>query len=468
MLFVRSIIIMSRFIGTKSFYGRIFRIMLPVIVQQGITSFVSLLDNLMVGRVGTEQMSGVAISNQLMFIFQLVIFGSLSGAGIFCAQFFGKGDTEKVKSVFRFKVITTAVLTMTAVIVFLILGSPMIQLFLTDTGNSESIAKTLQYGRQYLNIMLIGQIPFAAVQLYSSTMRETGETVIPMGAGVAAVVVNMVFNYLLIFGKFGLPCMGVAGAAVATVLSRFVELALLLFFSIKRSERFPYFRGVFRTLKVPKALAADIIRKGIPLLFNELLFSVGMTIIVQCYSTRGLSAVAAYNIAGTVTNFFFMVSFAMGSAIAIVVGQELGAGLLEQARDTARKLIVLGVAMCAAVGVILALTSPLFPKIYNTSAEVRSLARSLLLIDAAFLPLRGLYNNAYFTLRSGGKSFITFLFDSGFMWVVCIPLAWCISRLTSLNLLFMYALIQSVDILRAVIGIVLIRKGIWINNLTEA
>ena len=458
---------LKRYVGDRLFYRRILRVMLPIVAQQGITSFVSLLDNIMVGRVGTEQMSGVAISNQLLFIFQLALLGGLSGAGIFCAQYYGKGDGEKVRSVIRFKAVSVMLITAVAMAVYLVWGPGLISLFLTDTGNPVSITATLAYGTHYMRIMLIGQIPLALAMIYATTMRETGETVIPMGAGITAVIVNMAFNYLLIFGHLGLPRMGVAGAAVATVLSRFVELALLLFFSLRRKERFPCFTGVWRTLRVPGALAWEIVRKGTPLLFNELLFSVGMTVIVQCYSTCGLAAVAAYNITSTVSNFFFLAAFAMGNAIAIVVGQELGAGELEKARDTAGKMIALGVALCAAVSVLLALFSPLFPRIYNTTDEVRRLAHQLLLTDAVFLTLRGFYTNAYFTLRSGGKSMITFLFDSGFMWVICIPLALCLSRLTDLPMLPMYVAIQTVDILRAAVGTVLVRKGVWINNLTE-
>ena len=459
---------LKKYVGDRPFYRRILRVMLPIVAQQGITSFVSLLDNIMVGRVGTEQMSGVAISNQLLFIFQLALFGGLSGAGIFCAQYYGKGDMEKVRSVIRFKAVSVLLITAAAMAVYLAWGPRLISLFLTDTGDPAGIAATLAYGTRYMRIMLIGQVPLALAMIYATTMRETGETVIPMGAGITAVIVNMVFNYLLIFGRLGLPRMGVAGAAVATVLSRFVELALLLFFSVRRRERFPCFDGVWRTLRVPGALALEIVKKGTPLLFNELLFSVGMTVIVQCYSTCGLAAVAAYNITSTVSNFFFLASFAMGNAIAIVVGQELGAGELEKARDTAGKMIALGVVLCAAVSVLLALFSPLFPRIYNTTDEVRQLARRLLLTDAVFLTLRGFYTCTYFTLRSGGKSVITFLFDSGFMWVVCIPLAFCLSRLTDLPMLPMYAAVQAVDVLRVIVGAVLVRKGVWINNLTEA
>ena len=139
--------------------------MVPIVIQQGITNFVSLLDNIMVGQVGTEQMSGVAITNQLLFIFQLCIFGSLSGAGIFCAQYFGKGDQEKIQSVFRYKVISTALITALAMTVLWIFQEPLIRLFLTDTGTGGDLEATLAYGKTYLRIMLVGVIPFAVVQV---------------------------------------------------------------------------------------------------------------------------------------------------------------------------------------------------------------------------------------------------------------------------------------------------------------
>ena len=264
---------MRKYIGDRAFYKRVLAVMLPIVIQQGITNFVGLLDNIMVGQVGTEQMSGVAITNQLLFIFQLCIFGSLSGAGIFCAQYFGKGDQEKLKSVFRYKVLSTMGLTVLALVVFWAFQEPLIRLFLTDTGSGGDLEATLAYGKTYFKIMLVGILPFAAAQLYSSTMRETGETVIPMIASTVAVFLNMILNYILIFGHFGAPRMGVAGAALATTISRFAELMLILYFAWRKRERFPYFHGVYRTLRVPLPLAKEITIKGIPLMVNELMWS---------------------------------------------------------------------------------------------------------------------------------------------------------------------------------------------------
>ena len=456
---------MKKYIGSRDFYRRVLKVMLPIIIQQGITNFVGLLDNIMVGQVGTEQMSGVAIANQLQFIFQLCIFGSLSGAGIFCAQYFGKGDQDKIRSVFRYKVLTTALITVLGIGVFWFFRTPLIRLFLTESGSGD-LEATLRYGTEYMMIMLISMIPFAAVQLYASTMRETGETSIPMRAGIIAVLVNMVGNYILIFGHFGAPKLGVTGAAVATAISRFAELGIILIYTRVHRARFPYFTGIYRTLAVPLSLAKDITIKGMPLLLNEMMWSLGTTVIVQCYSTRGLSAVAAYNISSTVSNFFAIAVFAMGSAISILVGQDLGAGEFDRARDTNRKMIAFGMALCLFAALLLAAAAPFFPRIYNTTDEVRSLANHLLWLDALFLTARGLYNSCYFTLRSGGKTLLTFLFDSVSMWVVNIPLALILAYCTGIALIPMFLIVQCADALKAVAGLILVKKGIWINNLT--
>ena len=456
---------MKKYIGSRDFYRRVLKVMLPIIIQQGITNFVGLLDNIMVGQVGTEQMSGVAIANQLQFIFQLCIFGSLSGAGIFCAQYFGKGDQDKIRSVFRYKVLTTALITVLGIGVFWFFRTPLIRLFLTESGSGD-LEATLRYGTEYMMIMLISMIPFAAVQLYASTMRETGETSIPMRAGIIAVLVNMVGNYILIFGHFGAPKLGVTGAAVATAISRFAELGIILIYTRVHRARFPYFTGIYRTLAVPLSLAKDITIKGMPLLLNEMMWSLGTTVIVQCYSTRGLSAVAAYNISSTVSNFFAIAVFAMGSAISILVGQDLGAGEFDRARDTNRKMIAFGMALCLFAALLLAAAAPFFPRIYNTTDEVRSLANHLLWLDALFLTARGLYNSCYFTLRSGGKTLLTFLFDSVSMWVVNIPLALILAYCTGIALIPMFLIVQCADALKAVAGQKKKKKGIWINNLT--
>ena len=453
------------YIGDRAFYRRLSAVMVPILIQQLITNFVSLLDNLMVGQVGTEPMSGVAIVTQLLFVYNLCIFGGLAGAGIFTAQFYGKGDREGLRSTVRFKLWFALLAVLTCLSVFLLFGDKLITLFLHPGEEDLDLAATLGYAKEYLAVMLIQTAPFALSQVYSGTLRETGETLLPMRAGIAAVFVNLVFNYVLIFGKLGVPALGVVGAAAATVLSRFVELAIILVWTHSHRERCPFAVGLYRSLRVPSALFRRILVLGTPLLLNEFLWSGGMTVLNQCYSLRGLEVVSAFNISNTVGNLFFCAFIAMGNAISIMVGQLLGAGELERAVDEDRKLIAFSLALSVGVGLLMALVSPFIPQVYNTTDTVKALAVKLLLVYAAMMPLFSYTNSCYFTLRSGGKTLITFAFDSLFVWVFSIPVAFYLSRGTDMGIVLMYAIVELLNLVKCVIGAVLVRRRRWVVNL---
>lgn len=456
---------MKKFIGDKKFYLMVLAVAVPIMVQNGITNFVAMLDNIMIGRVGTEEMSGVAVANQLFFVFNVTIFGLLSGAGIFGAQFFGSKNVEGLRDTFRFKVISGCVLMTAGILLLYFKGEQLISLYLHDVDGSSDVAATLAFGGQYLRIMLIGTVPYVFAQIYASTLRETGETVAPMRAGVAAVVTNTALNYVLIFGRFGAPCLGVSGAAIATVVSRFVECGIIILWTHRRADQFLFIRNVYRNFRVPASLVIKIMQKGSPLMVNELLWSAGMAIMTQCYSTYGLVVIAGLNISSTISNVCNIVWLAMGNAIAIIIGQLLGAGKMEEARDTDRKLICFSVSSCFLIGGILLALAPVFPQIYNTSDEVRALATRLIIVGACFMPVQAFLHGAYFTLRSGGQTVITFLFDSCFLWACSIPAAFCLSRYSGLPILMTYLFCQSLDIIKCVIGFILVKKGVWLRNI---
>ncbi len=456
---------MNKYIGDRAFYRKLFAVLLPILIQNLITNFVSLLDNVMVGQVGTEPMSGVAIVNQLLFVFNLCVFGGLAGPGIFTAQFFGKGDHEGVRQTMRVKLLVAFFAVLAFGGALSLFGERLISLFLHEGEEALDLTATLRYGKDYLAVMLWQLVPFALGQVYASTLREAGETVVPMKAGIIAVFVNLMFNYVFIFGKLGFPAMGVVGAAIATVLARFVECGVVLLWPYRHRERCPYVSGAFRTLRVPGALLRQIAVMGLPLFVNEFLWSGGMTTLNQCYSLRGLEVVSAFNISSTISNLFFCAFLAMGNAIAILVGQLLGAGELARARDEDRKLIAFSVALSVAVGALMALVSPLLPRLYNTTEGVRALAVRLLLVGAALMPLHAYANACYFTLRSGGKTVITFVFDSVFTWLASIPAAFFLSRFTELPILPMYVAVESLTLIKCALGNWLVRSGKWIVNL---
>ena len=455
---------MKKLIGTKQFYKRLLCLAVPIMVQNAITNFVGFLDNIMVGQLGTEQMSGVAIVNQFIFVFNLCIFGGISGAGIFGAQFYGSGDDKGVRDTFRFKVLIGILIAIGAFFVFLTFGDNLINLYLTaeNTGNTT---ETFAYGKEYLGIILLDIIPFIIVQIYASTLRETGKTFVPMVAGVIAVFVNLIFNYILIFGKFGAPQLGVSGAALATALSRVVEFLIVVIWTHKNKEINRFIIGAYRTLKIPASLAGDIIRKGTPLLFNEVLWAAGVAVVNQCFSVRGLTVVAGMNIASTIANLFNVIFIALGSAVAIMVGQELGANDFDKAKDTAGKVIAFSVCCTIVTSILMILMGGLFPKLYNTTEEIRQLATSMIRITACVMPLQAFLHATYFTIRSGGKTIITFFFDSGYSWCVGIPFAYLIIHYTGLPILTIYLLYYLLDIIKATVGYILLKKGVWLNNI---
>lgn len=457
----------KKFIGDKQFYKMALAVAVPIMIQNGITNFVSLLDNIMVGRIGTEQMSGVAIVNQLMFVFNISIFGAVSGAGIFGAQFWGCGKQEGVQHTFRFKWIASVILVLLTGLLFFAAGEELIMLYLHGEGNDVQLEETLFYAKQYLKVMLWGLLPFGINQVYTSTMRECGETMLPMKAGIVAVVVNMCLNYVLIFGKFGMPQLGVVGAAVATVVSRYVEVAIVIIWAHTHKEKQPYIAGIYRSFHIPGNLVGKILLKGTPLMLNEIMWSIGMAVLMQCYSLRGLDAVAGLNISSTISNLFNVVYIAMGSAVAIIVGQLLGAGKMEEAKDTDAKLIFFSVASCLVMGGLLIAVAPIFPLMYNTTDEVRSLAANFIRIVAVCMPLYAFVHCAYFTLRSGGRTLVTFLFDSVFVWVLSIPFAYVLSRFTNLPVVPLYFLCQSLEAIKCAIGFVLLKKGVWVQNIVK-
>lgn len=455
----------KKYLGDKKFYKMVLAVAIPIMIQNGITNFVSLLDNIMVGQIGTEQMSGVAIVNQLVFVFNLCIFGVVSGIGIFGAQFWGKKDYQGVRETFRFKMMSCIVIGLGAILLLRFFSTELISLFLHEGGSSGDIVKTLEYGKEYLAVILIGLIPFSINQVYSSTLRETGETMLQMKAGIAAVTVNMMFNYVLIFGKLGMPVLGARGAAIATVMARFVECIIIVSYTHKHKKKYIFIEDAYSSMKVSGILIKHIIIKGTPLMCNELLWAAGMSIMTQCYSLRGLAVVASINIANTISNLFSVVYISMGSAVSIIIGQLLGADKMEEAKDTDRKLIFFSVTSCAVIAIFMIILAPAFPAIYNTTDEVKALAANFIIVLALSMPLLAFTNAAYFTLRSGGKTVVTFLFDSVFVWLCSIPTAFVLSRYTSINIVWVYFICQMLEFIKCTIGFVLVRSGVWIENI---
>ena len=456
-----------RLIGNRQFYRSVLTLLIPIVIQQFISSFVSLLDNVMVGSLGTEAISAASIANSVLMVHMLAVFGGLSGASIFGAQFFGKGDFDGMRNTFRFKLYFIAAVTAIAVAVYVLFGNSFIASFLQGESNGGDMELTRALGEDYLHVMLWGLLPFGLAQIYSGTLREAGKTTAPMVAGIIAILTNLFLNWVLIYGNLGAPALGVKGAAIATVVSRYTEMAVIVIHAHRNTRRYPFLAGAYGSLHVPAGLVRRITRTGLPLLVNEILWSLGMTFINQFYSSRGLNAVAALNITGTAWNLFCVIMFAMGSAVSIMVGQRLGAGLMEEARDVDRKLIFLTEVIHIVMGLVMILCSPLVPLLYDVGPEVRDLTRRLLVVAGLALPVHSFAHVTYFTIRSGGRTVITFFFDAVYTWVVTVLLAFCLTRYTSLDILQIYFCVQFIDVVKLVIGLMMLRSDFWARNVVN-
>jgi putative MATE family efflux protein len=454
--------------GEAEFYKKVAMIVLPMIIQNTLSNVVGLLDNIMVGQVGTLSMSSVAIVNQILFIFYLCIWGSLGGAGIFSTQFFGKGDMEGVRSSIRFKLVIAMTIMAIALCILYFNAGNLVSLYIAkDTPEADRLT-TLTYGIKYMHIMLVGLIPFSITQCYASAMRESGKTSLPMIAGMTAMVVNFVFNALLIFGLFGFPKMGVLGAAIATVISRFVELSIVLFGAHRNNSRYKFFKGLYRNFRIPVDLIWPILSKSLPLLANEFLWSLAQATLLQAYSVRGIAVIAAMNISGTISQIFNEVFLSVGNSAGIVVGQELGADRLVSARRTAWRMAALSIMSTIVMGTLLSIAAPIIPQFYNVEPEIKVLATRYIRIVSMCMPIFAYAHVSYFTIRSGGKTLITFLFDSCFSWVVSVPAAFLLSRYTEINVVNVYLIVNLLELIKCAVGFCLVKSGVWVRNIVKA
>ena len=451
-----------KFIGTKSFYQSVFRIAIPIMIQNVVTNSVSLVNNITVSNLGTESLAGVAIANTLISIYYLCIFGAISATGLFGAQFAGRKDYDGERYVFRLMILLSTCFSAIWMLFFLSGGKPLIGLFLHDDGGSSDLALTLSEGYRYLAVMCISFLPYSINSSYSEMLRENGRARVPMISSVVALVLSLVLNLILV------PTLGVVGAAAASVVSRFVECIINILWTHRFPEEVPFIYGAYDTMQVPKPLAKQVLMRGLPLILSETLWSVGETVITQSYSYHGVTAVAAINMAVTISSLVNTAFFSLGISIGIILGNILGTGDLKKARDTDNKLLALSLFVGTVVGVLLLGIGVIVPQLYvSQTEEVRKLARLFIWCEGAGAPFRAYGNATYYTIRSGGNTVLTFAYDCGSIWVLSAATAYTLTHFTSLNVVWIYFCVKMVEGIKCLIGTALVAQGGWMKNIVE-
>ena len=456
---------LKRIMGNKQFYKNIFQVCLPIILSQLITQFVSLLDNLMVGQLSPAEYNAVAIANQFFFVFMLAIYGALAGPSIFSTQYHGAKNEKGIRECVRYKWLIAFSIFFISLIIFLLFDDQLIKLFIStnDTSNIDPTA-ILNYSKEYLSIMLIGLVPFVLAEIYSSHLREAKHTIVPMISNITAVLVNLVLNYILIFGNFGCPELGVKGAAIATVISRCVGCLIVVIYA-HVNRKYNFVNAIFKRFFPKKETIVYIFKNSYILLINEILWSLGMTLLNYCFAQSGNDAYTAINITSTFSNLFGLIGTSMGTGMAVILGQQLGAKKFDEAKQDSTRYIAFAIILGVAVGTLMYFLRNTVPQLYDFDDKIIVMAETLIMISAFMVPIRVYSITCYFIIRSGGKVFITFLFDSVFTIVIRFGITYLIVLTTNLSIYYIYLLSELLEIIKIIVGTILVKKGIWLNNL---
>ena len=447
---------LSTFIGDKAFYRHLIAVSLPLILQQLVTASVQIVDNVMVGRLGETAIGAVSVVNQLFFVVIITTFGVISGSTIYMAQYYGAKNQSKLNQTYRITLYAALLVAFIAFVIFSLADTFLIQIFTTNP-------VTIGLAEDYISIIRWGLFGFAISIAISSSLRVVGITKPLLWISVFTIVLNTVLNALLIFGLFGLPELGVIGAAIATAIARFVEAALSLWYMWRRQNIFKW--DWTRIFAVEFSLIKAILIIGFPLLLNEIFWSLGQTTFLYAYSTRGDGALAAMNITNSISQITFVLFQALGTASAVFVGNKLGENELEEAQANAKRLVFAAGVVAAAVGLIQFMLSGLFTDFYSVTELTKSWAIFNIRVNALFVPLYTMNVTLFFIIRSGGDTKSTLLMDSGFMWLVAVPVALTLAFFTALPITWMFLIVQGTEFFKVLFSISRYNKKRWVKNL---
>ncbi len=445
-----------------SFSKKVFIIALPIIIQQMIMALAQLVDNLMVGSLGEASIAGVGASNMLFSIVLYLGFGIIEGCSIFSAQHYGAKQYDNLKHTFVVSVYFALLLGILSTIIVAIGNEFFIGIFIN--GDTNVSTEALSLGIKYTKVAVFSYLFLSLSTSIGSSFRAIGQTKVPMIAGIVAIITNTTLNYLLIFGNFGFPTLGVVGAAYATIISRVVEVIILtVFMFIMKVEFLPKFKHF---ITIPKELYISITKKVIPLTINEFAWSFGRASIMAYYGARSAEEFAAVQISNTMANLLFVAMSGFAVAVSVVIGQELGRGNLDEAKKSSNKLLTLGFytsLLIMFVGFILVYILPLF---YNSvSDQTMFLARMFLITMALFFPIYLVTATIFFTLRAGGDARGVLIMDGIYMWVITVPVTGILVTYTPLSILVIYIIMQFFDVIKLVLASIIYKRYNWLKKI---
>lgn len=441
----------------KAFYRMLLAIGIPIALQNLVSSALNMLDTMMIGRLGENEIAAVGLANQFFFVFVLILFGINSGAGIFTSQFWGRRDTANIKRVLGMALGMGMVVALVFTGLAVFFPVTVMRFFTKDP-------LVIELGSQYMRAVSPCYVITAISFAYSFGARSIGQAKLPMIVSVASLLTNGVFNYFLIFGTFGFPKLGVVGAAIATVIARIVEMGILLTVIYKNSMPIG---GNFREMTdVSAALFKQYIKTGFPVILNELCWSLGVTMYSVAYARISTEAIASFQIASTIQSFFMVVSMGLGNACAIMIGNTLGAKEEEKAITYATKFSIVGTGTGVLLGGLLWITAPLILLLYNVSPEVHRQALYILRVMSLFFSAK-IFNSVLIVgiLRSGGDTTFSLFLEMCSVWLVGVPMAFLGAHFLKLPIYWVVAMVSLEEVVKGSVGIFRVLSRKWLKTI---
>jgi putative MATE family efflux protein len=452
---------MKQFIAkNQDFFGPIFAIALPLALQNLISASLNMIDVILIGQMGQTAIAAVGLANQVFFLLNLFLFGINSGASIFFAQFWGQRDITNIRRVQGAGLISGIIISFLFALVAFFIPGPVLYLFSNDR---EVVAQ----GSAFLRVIAPSYIITAISFSFAFVLRSTGQVRLPVKISAVALGANTLLNYLLIYGKFGFPRLGVPGSALATLIARSLELALFLF--IVYRKRLVPAAGLKELTDLAPAFIRRFFKTTLPVILNESLWAFGVTMFTVVYAHMGTAVVAGVNIFATIERLAFVLFFGLAQACAVTVGHDIGAGQEEKAFNRSKQYSMAGPLFSLLIGWSLVLASPLILSFFKISIEAAEIVRRILLIFAFVIPFK-VFNliNIVGILRSGGDTRFSLILDTGILWLAAVPLAFIGGLVWKLPPPMVYLLSATEEVFKFILGVNRLLSRKWIHNLTHS
>ena len=443
----------------KKFIKTLMLLAIPIILQSLVTASLNLLDNLMIGSLGENEIAAVGISNQFYMLYYYTIMGITLGAGIFMSQFWGKKDVTSIHKFLGISLVVGMISTIFFAILAFFFPEMIMKIFI-----DENIV--IEQGVAYLKMVALSYI-FTTISLaYAAALRSIGQTKIPMYGSLVGLVFNGILNYIFIFGKFGAPVMGVAGAALGTTVSRFMELAFILFIIYKNKNVVA--GKISQLLDFNFNLVKRYFITATPVVFNDVMWIAGITAYFIAYSKLGINATATMQIANTINNVFNIFGIGIASASAILIGNKIGAGKEEDAKEDAIKISVFGVLIGIIIGVFFFFLAPFIAMLFKITPETYHNVIVVLRVMAIVLPLRFFgITQIIGVLRGGGDVMYAIVTELVAVWLIGVPLSFVGAVYFKFPITIVYILVCLEEPFKAVATYPRLRSGKWIKNLVK-